>query len=636
MKKIIAGVLGLMSVYTTYAQTYTPIAVTGYNHDVVAETYPNSLTSTDTVLDATNHIMYSQAFATAGSFAGGLPNSGLITDAANVHQYQLASYASNNILNVMRGASRTMSLATPAAYQKLSVLAYSTENASTINITVNFTDGTSTSYITNYTLPDWFFGTVNVVGSGYGRTTRVASVTSIEGPPSNPVFYYIDFNLNCADKKKLVQSLTYSNITTTGTNAPYPNAVFLAVSGQTNTQTINVTAVPVSCGNNNGSASVSVTGNTGPYTISWSTTPVQTTATINNLAAGTYTATITDAAGCTSTQTVTVTQLTSPTSITASATPSSICSGSSTQLSVQATGAGLSTYTWTPGNNTTATVTVTPTVTTTYTVLGNDAAGCPYSRQVTVVVNQKPNAPTILGAQVCGGTGNLQVQTPQAAYSYAWYNTATGGTPVATGSGYPVNLTSPQTYYVEAINGGCASTRTAITATPLPAAQANAGGNKIIIAGDAIQLNATGSQGTYLWTPATGLSATNILNPTANPITTTTYTLNVTNAQGCTASDRATITVIANCIQPMEAFSPNGDGTNDLWLISSGNCLQYARVVVFNRYGSTVYESNDYKNNWDGTYKNKPVPDGTYYFIITYKLVSDRVVTLRGNVTILR
>jgi gliding motility-associated-like protein len=86
----------------------------------------------------------------------------------------------------------------------------------------------------------------------------------------------------------------------------------------------------------------------------------------------------------------------------------------------------------------------------------------------------------------------------------------------------------------------------------------------------------------------------------------------------------------------MDAFTPNGDGINDRWLITNGNCLTSAKAQVFNRYGAKVFESNDYKNDWDGTYNGKPLPDGTYYYKIYFKLVSGKEVFLTGDVTILR
>jgi len=96
------------------------------------------------------------------------------------------------------------------------------------------------------------------------------------------------------------------------------------------------------------------------------------------------------------------------------------------------------------------------------------------------------------------------------------------------------------------------------------------------------------------------------------------------------------ITVVPYCIKPMEAFTPNGDGVNDYWLITTGSCLKSAKAQVFNRYGAKVFESNDYQNNWQGTHNGKPLPDGTYYFVISYELLNGRTEYLKGSVTILR
>ena len=149
-------------------------------------------------------------------------------------------------------------------------------------------------------------------------------------------------------------------------------------------------------------------------------------------------------------------------------------------------------------------------------------------------------------------------------------------------------------------------------------------------------MQASGSAGSYLWTPSTGLSSATVLNPVASPAATTTYSLRVTTTQGCIANDDVTITVVPYCIKPMNGFTPNGDGINDLWLITNGNCLSSAKVQVFNRYGAKVFEDKDYKNNWNGTYNGKPLPDGTYYYVISFQLINRRTETKTGNVTILR
>jgi gliding motility-associated-like protein len=61
------------------------------------------------------------------------------------------------------------------------------------------------------------------------------------------------------------------------------------------------------------------------------------------------------------------------------------------------------------------------------------------------------------------------------------------------------------------------------------------------------------------------------------------------------------VTVIPYCVKVMNAFTPNGDGTNDRWLVTNGaGCTNLVKVRVFNRYGQEVYNNENYQNNWDG------------------------------------
>jgi gliding motility-associated-like protein len=68
----------------------------------------------------------------------------------------------------------------------------------------------------------------------------------------------------------------------------------------------------------------------------------------------------------------------------------------------------------------------------------------------------------------------------------------------------------------------------------------------------------------------------------------------------------------------------------------AGNCAKSVAVRVLNRYGQLVYRSDNYQNDWEGKVDGKPVPDGTYYYVITYNLVSGKTFQAKGDVTILR
>ncbi|MGZ3810415.1 MAG: YVTN family beta-propeller repeat protein [Mucilaginibacter sp.] len=92
------------------------------------------------------------------------------------------------------------------------------------------------------------------------------------------------------------------------------------------------------------------------------------------------------------------------------------------------------------------------------------------------------------------------------------------------------------------------------------------------------------------------------------------------------------LTVISTMAIP-NAFTPNGDGINDVWDIKSLSDYPQCRVSVFTRYGTLVYQSRGYPKPWDGTFKGSQLPAGTYYYIIN---LQDGSSPIAGPVTILR
>jgi gliding motility-associated-like protein len=161
-----------------------------------------------------------------------------------------------------------------------------------------------------------------------------------------------------------------------------------------------------------------------------------------------------------------------------------------------------------------------------------------------------------------------------------------------------------------------------------------AGDNGVYLEGGATNTNPV----SVTWTPAASLTNATTFLTTAKPANTTTYTLTVTDANGCVATDNAVVTVLPYCLKVMDAFTPNGDGQNDRWIVTNngGQCVQQVYVTVHNRYGSIVYKNDNYQNNWDGTYNGKPIADGTYYYVVKYTLVNGGVASVKGDVTILR
>lgn len=83
------------------------------------------------------------------------------------------------------------------------------------------------------------------------------------------------------------------------------------------------------------------------------------------------------------------------------------------------------------------------------------------------------------------------------------------------------------------------------------------------------------------------------------------------------------------------AYTPNGDGVNDKWIIVDIERYPNAKVEIFNRWGAKIFSStNGYNNDWDGTFSGNHLPDGTYFYIVDLK--KENLKPFTGTVTILR
>ena len=149
---------------------------------------------------------------------------------------------------------------------------------------------------------------------------------------------------------------------------------------------------------------------------------------------------------------------------------------------------------------------------------------------------------------------------------------------------------------------------------------ANAGPDRFALEGGTVTLlgSSTLSNVSYLWTPSNGLNNAAVAQPVVSPLDDITYRLTVTTTEGCTDSDDVFVKLLKAPLVP-NTFSPNGDGIHDRWEIKYLESYPGCIVQIYNRYGQIIFESKGYSKPWDGTFKGKEAPAGTYYYIIDPK-----------------
>ena len=160
-------------------------------------------------------------------------------------------------------------------------------------------------------------------------------------------------------------------------------------------------------------------------------------------------------------------------------------------------------------------------------------------------------------------------------------------------------------------------------------------------AGDLVQLLATQrADYQYNWQSDANISSTISYNPTTNPNQTSVYYITVTDAQGCSKEDSIVIYIKNSfCEDPFifvpSAFSPDGDGHNDIIYVEGGNITRI-NFVIYNRWGEEVFSSNDQQKGWDGTYKGKKCPPDVYGYYMSCQCLDGAELTKKGNITLLR
>ncbi|WP_281233076.1 T9SS type A sorting domain-containing protein [Flavobacterium gelatinilyticum] len=319
----------------------------------------------------------------------------------------------------------------------------------------------------------------------------------------------------------------------------------------------------------NGSATVSVTGGTGSYTYSWAPAG-GTSATATGLTAGIYTVTVTDANLCTATETITITE---PDAIIATPSKTDIsCNGgvNGTATVTVTGGTGAYTYSWAPYGGTAATAT--GLAAGTFTVTITDANGCTGTQDIIIIEPAAITASIVQTDVTCNGLADGSATVTAAggtgAYTYSW--APSGGT-AETASGlaagiYTVTITDAN---------GCTGTQSVTIAEPTALTAAishtdvtcNLGSD-----GSATVSVSGGTAGyTYSWAPSGGTAAT------ATGLTAGIYTVTVTDANGCTATENVTIAqpTAIDVTAVTTNVTCNGDSNGSIALTVTGGTGAY-------------------------------------------------------------
>ena len=272
-----------------------------------------------------------------------------------------------------------------------------------------------------------------------------------------------------------------------------------------------------------------------------------------------------------------------------------------------------------------------PTETTSYIMSIESEYGCIYKDTTTIYIgfldaSIDPDTVICLGDSVM-----LQAYD---AYTYTWspsstLSTDTGQSVLA----YPYQTTTYTVTVTDTI--GCKEEMyVTVDINQLPIVEA--GDSDSIFLGQSITLNGSGGV-SYLWDPPLYLDDPTLPNPVATPAEKITYYMTATDINGCKNNDSVTIYLYSNddLLIPT-AFSPNGDGINELFTISQVGVSEIVSVEIYNRWGKLIHKSSGSYTGWDGKFEGVDQPMGTYIYRIIGRKYDGTDIVYTGNLTLLR
>ena len=415
----------------------------------------------------------------------------------------------------------------------------------------------------------------------------------------------------------------------------------------TNAGTLSLSLVsmdPANCENSaDGTLEVIAEGGQSPYTYSWSNGSTGASASTFN--PGSYTASVTDALGCTALLGNLEVTMDGFIDVIATARDPFCFGDTDAEASLEVTGSAAPfTYQWAHSAGATGPV-LTDITSGTYYFTVTDATGvCQVADSVTVGVPQRMSIETAIQSPTCFGDEDGTILITEVLNAALPVTTSLDGTNFGQEMEFSPLAGGNYTVYVEDANG-CVDQKEVLLYEPVKLT-VELGDDFLVQLGESYEFQpaSTGTPTIWEWSSTDSLDCTDCPNPTITPFDAGLIRVTVMDSSGCTASDQVRLFVERprNIYVP-NAFSPNGDGRNDQFHVFYGDDVREVRdLVIYDRWGDQVFArpgaipSADPSYGWDGWVRNQPAPSGVFVYSFQVEYIDGEVEQMEGDVTLMK
>lgn len=310
----------------------------------------------------------------------------------------------------------------------------------------------------------------------------------------------------------------------------------------------------------------------------------------------------------------------------------SICKNNSTSLNA----IGAVNYSWSPNIGLTSTtgsnVIANPNQTQTYTVLGTNIYNCIDTTLFTLKIIPVPQLQIIGSQSIC--IGNTATLSASGANQFLW----DFGTSQTTNTLVVLSPTINTTYSLFGTNSGICKDSIPFTISVFQLPNISLQAIDSICQGEEVMIQANGN-GNFNWQPSNGLSCNQCSNPIVIVQSSTQYVVTITDNNMCSNRDSTIVKVKESCgdnILIPNVFSPNADGSNDLFKVTVNNIKMF-ECEIYDRWGLKLFTSNDSSISWNGiTPNNLIAPEGVYFYLIKITKFNNQVRDFKGHLTLVR